>query len=280
MPAAKKAEQITGFGYDPDFGGLDLSGCPSARGLPADTSFIDENFGGLDSSGRGTGSKALKEFLRQQTAEQEGPSTVHVGGQPFKIRFHENVWHGEGTLNGQRHRLTANDRAALLDKLMALAKEEAIHELTRAEQLQVIRLCQNGQKHEGIDYYLKLALGQSRYADDADMVANPELLPLMDEVAEFTWFHSTPQAEDSDPWHAFKDEFLNGRPVTHDLLDAAFEAFQAHQKQDRYTLLTSQLDEPKAAPLEVAAALENMSDEQIDSSYKGVARELAQSYRR
>ena len=276
MPATKKA--ITGFGYDPDFGGIDLSGCPSAQGMPKDQSFIDERFAPMDRSGTGHGSNALKKFITEQAAEQEGPSTIHVGGQAFKIRFHENIWHGEGTLNGHRYRLTANDRAALLDKLMALAKEEAIHDLTRAEQLQVIRLCQNGQKHEAIDYYLKLALGQSRYADD-DLISNPELLPLMNQIAEFTWFHATPQAQDTDQWHQFKDEFLNGRPINHDLLDAGFEAFQAHQKQSRYSLLVPEREEP-ADPLEVAADLENMTDAQVDATYKGVARELAQSHRR
>jgi hypothetical protein len=276
---ATKRERITGLGYDPNFGGIDLSGCPSAQEWPKDASFIDDRFAPMDTTGSGHGSAGLKKFIAEQVAEKTEPSTVHVAGQPFKVYF-DNVWHGDGTLNGQRHRMTANDREQLLGKLMNLAKQ-AIRELTRAEQLAVIRMCQNGQKHEAIGYYLNLALGQSRYADDADVITNPGLLPLMNEIAEFTWFHSTPQAQDTDEWHTFKDDFLNDRPVTHDLLDAAFEAFQEHQKQSRYTLLSSQVEEPKPVdPRAVAASLEEMTDAQVDAAYKGVARELAQSYRR
>jgi hypothetical protein len=277
---APKRERITGLGYDENFGGIDLSGCPSAQGIPKDQNFVDERFAPLDATGSGHGSNALKEFLRQQTAEQEGPSVVHVSGQPFKIQFHEHTWHGEGTLNGQRHRFTADDRDQLIGKLVSLAKEEVIHDLTRAEQLQIIRMCQNGQKYEAIDTYLKLALGQSRYADD-DQISNPELLPLMNTVAEFTWFHSTPEAQDADEWHTFKEEFLNGRPLTHDLLDAAFAAFQAHRKQNRYTLFAPEREEPEVAnPNEVAAALENLSDDGVVRMYQATARELAQSHRR
>jgi hypothetical protein len=221
------------------------------------------------------GSNGLKEFVTGQAAEKTQASTVHVAGQPFKI-FFDDVWRADGTLNGQRHRVTANDRQQLIDKLMNLAKREAIHELSRAEQLLVIRLCQNGRKYDAIDVYLKAALGKSQYATDPDAIARPELLPLMNEIAEFIWFHSTPQAEDSEEWHAFKEDFLNGRPFTFDLLQAAFEAFQDAQKHNRVGLLTSQLEEPKAPDSRVvAASLDEMTDAQIDSQYKTVARAFA-----
>ena len=278
---ATKRERITGLGYDPNFGGIDLSGCPSAQDWPKDASFIDDRFAPMDTTGSGHGSAGLKKFIAEQAAEGEGASVVHVGESEFRIFYRDGVWNADGEANGKRHRYTASDKDTLMGKLVVLAKQTAIHDLTRGEQLQVIRLCQNGQKHEAIGYYLNLALGQGRYADDANVITNPELLPLMNEIAEFTWFHSTPQAQDTDEWHAYKEEFLHGRPVTHDLLDAAFEAFQDHQKQNRYTLLSSQVEEPKPVdPRAVAASLEEMTDAQVDAAYKGVARELAQSYGR
>jgi hypothetical protein len=119
MTAPKKVP-ITGLGYDPDFGGIDLTGRPSLRPLSSsDSSWLDPHFAPLDQSGQGQGS-ALKEFLTERLAEQESPSVVYVSGEPFKIHFRDKLWHGDGTLDGQRHQLAANSRDLLIGKLMHL----------------------------------------------------------------------------------------------------------------------------------------------------------------
>src|SRR5438477_1092800 len=107
MTATRK---ISGLGYDENFGGIDLSGCPSAREMPKDQSFIDDRFAPMDSSGSGAGSKNLKEFLQQQVSEGEGSSVVHVGDSEFRVFFRDGEWHADGEANGKRHRYSAADK--------------------------------------------------------------------------------------------------------------------------------------------------------------------------
>jgi|HubBroStandDraft_6_1064221.scaffolds.fasta_scaffold1040491_2 hypothetical protein len=71
MTSAQKAK-ITGLGYDENFGGLDLSGCPSLQSLPSED-WTDDRFAQADRTGDGN---ALKEFIKQQTAEHTPPTTV------------------------------------------------------------------------------------------------------------------------------------------------------------------------------------------------------------
>src|SRR5437660_10341159 len=100
MTATKK---ISGLGYDENFGGIDLSGCPSAQGMPKDQSFIDERFGQMDVTGSGHGSNALKKFIEEHAAEQEGASVVHVGDSEFRVFFRDGEWHADGEANRKRH---------------------------------------------------------------------------------------------------------------------------------------------------------------------------------
>jgi hypothetical protein len=203
MTAPKQA--ITGLGYDENMGGLDLSGCPSLRPLSSsDSNWLDPRFAPLDQSGQGQGN-ALKEFLTERLAEHESPSVIHVSNEPFTIRFRDKVWHGEGTLDGQRHRLAANSRDQLIGKLMQLAKPRAaFRSLTPEEELEVIRLCQSGDKLSGIGVFLKHAIGEARtnqYNSPIQMMADPKLIPVMDACCNFCWFHSHPHAIDTPDWH-------------------------------------------------------------------------------
>jgi hypothetical protein len=63
MTSAQKAK-ITGLGYDENFGGLDLSGCPSLQSLPSED-WIDDRFAQPDRTGNGND---LKDFKLQTPA--------------------------------------------------------------------------------------------------------------------------------------------------------------------------------------------------------------------
>jgi hypothetical protein len=270
MTVTNKAFEVgPALGYDPDFGGIDLSGCPSVqRGQRLDSNWIDERFAPLDIRGHGN---PLKEYLQEQLAE--GPPTasiLHVSGEPFTIRFRDKLWHGEGTLDGQRHRLAADSRDLLIGKLMQLVKPRAaFRSLTPEEELEVIRLCQCGDKLSGIGVYLKHAIGEARtnqYNSPIEMMADPRLVPVMDACCNFCWFHSHPHAIDTPDWHAYKDRILAGRPATFDLLDAIWLRYQDHLDQQnekhRFALL-SDVPEPED-PRETLAQLNDLDDASID----------------
>jgi hypothetical protein len=274
------------LGFDPNFGGLDVSGCPSLQRLPSESEWIDERFAGLDCSAKGNGSAELKKFIADQTAE-ETTSVIHVGQHEFRVFFRDGAWNADGTVEGKHHRYTANDRDELLAKLMAIAQPatEPIRELSESERLQVVRLCQSGDRFSAIGTWLRFSIGDARaaqYDGPFEMMADASLLPIMDECCEFCWFHSTSEAVDTSDWHEFKEEALAGRPMTFDLLDAIWARYQDHLKNKSRSSLLRQFEEPelKPEPRDVQQALEEESDEGIQRLYKGAVRELADSYRR
>jgi hypothetical protein len=80
MTSAQKAK-ITGLGYDENFGGLDLSGCPSLQSLPSED-WTDDRFAQADRTGDGN---ALKEFIKQQTAEHTPPTTNQARASKYEV---------------------------------------------------------------------------------------------------------------------------------------------------------------------------------------------------
>jgi hypothetical protein len=246
---------------------LDLSQFPHL--IPRESTQEDK-FAPLDT--RGTGSNELKEFLTQQTAERDaGPSVVHVGEHKFRITYRDGVWTADGEVNGQRHRYTAPDREALLGKLMKVARP-AIRELTQAQRLEVVRMCQAGEKYKAIDLYIHYALGHLHRSDE-QLLADPALLPLLDQIAEETWFYSEPDAPDSEEWHAFKEQFAANRPLNHDILDSAFAAFKEAAPRVR------EMDEAEE-PEEPEPDLNDLSDEEVQKVYTATVRQSARSARR
>jgi hypothetical protein len=148
--------------------------------------------------------------------------------------------------------------------------------LTGTQELEVIRLCQSGRQNEGIARYLEYRIGEergSRYDSAAELTSDPALLPVMNECASFTWFHSRPDVEDSPEFQAFADAYLAERPVTHDLLNAAWEAFQRAQKEQyRYELLAP--EEPATNPRVIQQSLDDASDADIEKMMNSTKREF------
>src|SRR5260370_38046584 len=115
--AVKKASPVLGF--DPDFGQR-LAGEPGYASPDAGSDFIDERFAPLDNSGSGAGSRALKAFIQEQTAEQTPASVVHISGEPFRVFYDKGTWRATGTLAQMKYSFTGKDREEVLDKLVTL----------------------------------------------------------------------------------------------------------------------------------------------------------------
>jgi hypothetical protein len=272
MTAARK---ITGLGFDENFGGIDLSGCPSAQGMPKDQSFIDERFAPLDATGSGHGSNALKRFIEEHAAEQEGATVVHVGDNEFRIFFKDGQYHADGEAHGKRRRYSAPDRDALYAKLMKLAaKPTAIRQLTEAQLLEVARIAGSGDRVGAINTFLEHAIPEAlaeRYDDPHQIVNDPTLRSFMDDVCEYVWLNSRLDATDSDDWQDWKARFVGQRPVSCALLDNAWEAFT--DKRNRLVfadLPRTQEQPPESAP--TISDLENLTDDEIAAQMKQQAK--------
>jgi hypothetical protein len=88
----------------------------------------------------------------------------------------------------------------------------------------------------------------SSYEGPMEMMSDPEMVPLLNECVEFVRYHSTPEAEDTEEWHEFKERMLAGRPETFDILQSVWERYQTHLNQQNRTSLLRQLEKPEPTP--------------------------------
>jgi hypothetical protein len=282
MTATQKTK-ITGLGYDENFGGIDLSGCPSLQPL-ASEEWLDPRFAPMDTSGQGHGSNALKRFLAEQIAANEGPTTVLASGNKFRVTYDSGAYHGEGIIDGVRHRFSATNREALLGKIGQAAKQNAYRALTKDEELQVIRACQSGDRLTGIGLYLAFSIGESRaskYNSPIEMMHDAQLIPIMNKCAEFCWFHCNPHALNSPAWHAFKDRILAGRPITFDLLDAIWLRYNDRLEEENESASRRQTEAPAEpeTPREALEKLNALDDNEVDDLMQSTRQQFVREVR-
>jgi hypothetical protein len=241
MAATKKAE-ISGLGFDPQFGQLDTRGLPGFDDAP-EQSWTDDRFGGMVNEHsyrlRDELSKMVEEdgrdpevaaVLKEAGIDNPAmPTTIHVSGKPFTIAFKDGLWRGEGVLNRARIRLTGKDRDELLGKFMALARKnqrESIQKLSESQLTEVARIAQRD-RVQAVNAYLSYAFPDN-YGDDHDadkIVSDPRHTAFLSQVCEFVWLNSRLDATDSEDWQDFKAQFIGQRPVSCALLDHAWEEF-------------------------------------------------------
>lgn len=280
MTATQKTK-ITGLGYDEAFGGIDLSGCPSIRPLPTDSSWIDVRFAPLQVNE----GNALKKFIAEQTAEHTPPTTVHANGNEFRVFYRDNAWHADGEVAGSRRRYSDRDRDMLLSKLAQITKpQNEFRSLTESEKLQVIRFAQSGDKLTAIGMFLKFTIGEKRasqYDSPLDMLADPTLMPVLNQCAEYVWFHSKPHALDTPEWHSFKNRTLAGRPANFEILDAIWLQYQNHlEEQNTQSQLRPPTDdEPEETPREALDKLNALDDSEVDDLMHSTRQQFAREVR-
>ena len=281
MTTEKKAAPLA-LGYDPAMQ-VPLVGQEGYRHPDSGSDFIDERFAPLDNSGSGAGSRALKAFIEEQVAEQTPATVVHVSGEPFRVFYDKSTWRATGTLARMKYSFTGKDREEVLDKLVTLGQRvqaESVHELTREEKMRVVRTAQAGDTTGAIALFCELAIGQERasqYASPNEMLADSALEGVFDEAALLTWFSSHSNVQDSTEWNTFLQNYAGGRPYTHQLLSGAWSAFREEQYK-RTPLLPHKKEDP-ATSREIAAGLEEMTDEQINKQFWATARHVARSGR-
>jgi hypothetical protein len=263
---------------------VDMRGFPSMQPVE-DTSFIDERFAPMDSSGAGQGSKDLKAFLQEQIDESQGSTVVHVGENEFRVFSKDGLHYADGQVGGKRHRYSSPDKDALYDKLMALArktKKDAIRELTESQLLEVARIAVNSRPaavNKFLEYALPLALIE-RYDDPNDAANDPALRSFMDDVCRFVWINSRLDATDSEDWRDFSVQFIGDRPLSGALLDYAWQEFSSRKNRLVFAdLPRTQGTAPEQATERVPTAsdLENFSDEEIAAQMKRQARYNAEA---
>jgi hypothetical protein len=286
--AKTKLENVTGLGFDPLFGQLDTRGMPGIEEQREET-FVDDRFGGLVNESRFSLRQALTDMAEKDGNDPEVarvlaeagienpsmPTTVHISGQPFTIRYENELWRGEGVLDHKRHRLTANSRDELIGKFMALARRTKKETVQEGEKLQVVRIAQGGDIRGAIAHYLELAIGEERanqYENPTDMLGDPGLSVVFDEAAALTWFASRPRVQDSEEFQGFLQDYRGGRPLNHDLLDGAWATFN-----DKRNLLIFAPMPGAQEATEGAEQLDDLSDTDVEKLMASTKREYVKT---
>jgi len=278
---------------------IDFSSYPWLTPL-ADTPVDDGKFAPVDTRGMGMGSSALKQFLSapdreaieglkdpellKKYDEQHGSgTTVYASNVPFQISQRDGKWRATGkTTDGTVHCFTADTRDGLFPKITSAVKENAVRDLTESERLQTVRIAQGGDTSAAITHYLRLAIGEeraARYENPNAMLGDATLAGVFDDAAALTWFASRPRVQDSEEFQDFLQEYRGGRPLNHDLLDGAWENFTS--TRNRLVFANPPRDtRAQAERTPTTAALENMTDGEIEEQMKRQARHNARNAHR
>ena len=241
------------LGFDPNFGGLDVSGCLSLQTLPSESDWIDERFAGVDST-KGNGSAELKQFIADHTA-QETTSTVHAGNYEFRVFFRDGVWNADGTVDGKRHRYTANGRDELLGKLMAIAQstatpKETFRELTEAEELHITRLAQSGDESTAFGQFFLSRIGPhvGEMEDPYQIFNDPKYRSICDEAAYFIWAAQTNSYIPDPEFEERLARVAESKPLSGKLIGHVWiQYLDEKQSRDRQALFNG-LQGPEQAP--------------------------------
>jgi hypothetical protein len=222
-------------------------------------------------SGAGAGSAALKKFLalpdRESIQDLHNPetlaqfdeetkgSTIQVCGEPFKVYLRENLWHGKGILDGEKHHFTGQSREQVIGKLVRLSQghgETSVRALTEAQLLEVSRIASTGNRPAAINRYLTYCIPEAladKYETERQLISDTTLRPLMDEICEFVWLNSRLDATDSVEWQQFKASFIGSRPYSGALLDHAWQDFSNQRNRVLPMPLEPEPEEPAVEEL-------------------------------
>jgi hypothetical protein len=114
--------------------------------------------------------------------------------------------------------------------------------------------------------------------DALDEVADPELARIVREVVWFCWENGRPNYSPTPERRKFMHEYIAGRIPTARLLDEAWAACQAAERDALRSGLLRQVSEPDDT--QPAPHLDGLSDEAIDSLYHRTLRKVAEDSRR
>jgi hypothetical protein len=253
---------------------LDLSSFPQLTEPPTeDQSYIDDRFGGLVLESRNSLKQGIISMVnREKDAEISGslkraglidldePHTFYTPNCDRAViqRDRSGAW-SVTVFEGGRQKTVKVD--GKLDResaqFKALEAYEAntvrIKDLSKEDEIALIRMILSGNIQSAAETYLHLRLGESNPTD-------PRFVEITNECAFFCFFHSTPAySDDAKP---FMTNFLRGREVIS--LPLLRESFSQYQKnQGRLMPFRSEPQESPAESEEIN--FENLSDDEIET---------------
>jgi hypothetical protein len=162
----------------------------------------------------------------------------------------------------------------LLDQGLLEVPSNHVRKLNNFERLEIARLAASGQVEAALQKYLGAALGID---DPGVSVANdPALVPICNEAVLFVFGNASIDFSPTGERMAFIRQFAAGRPLNLRLVAEAWEQCKRAERD----ALRSQAMGFSDAPITregVTEGLDELSDSEVESLYKGTRRHIARS---
>jgi hypothetical protein len=285
------------------FGQMDTRGLPISMNELAlldlrDPFAPDEKFAPLNNQSKGFGSLALRRgieelaerdpevqrVLREHGVEDlQRPRSFNTPGWKGEMRFDRNAWHftvksEEGEQKRFKIAVTDPETAQIQAARYLDRNRVNIRALSKEEELYVARLAGMGKREDAVMNFLAYSVPDFH---GTDISTDPKYAEVCNQCAWFVFLHGTPQFQDSNEAREFMTAYIGSRPVTVELLQYAFAAYQEHQKKQERGLIFDQIEnhENTSESEPTYENLDALSDEEISRLRQQTLRERAKNIR-
>lgn len=264
------------FWVDDGFSPIDLRGLPTMQPLvgESNSSWIDEQFAPLDERGSGAGARDLKAFIEEQVNRAQGPNQVHLGNDVIgELKQDADGWFCQYQFNGARHitRGSSADDAAVRAARYVQNWQPDTRDLSAEEEQLVTWMAQSGKAVQAAEKYIRLAIPRAGELGEKVLTA-PKFAATVDEAVFFAWSRARNDYSLADKdFPKYLKRFARHKRLTLAVCDAAFQSYQDElNKAEREAMF-----QPPVERMPEQSDLEQMSDDEINRSYRSVAAALA-----
>jgi len=147
-----------------------------------------------------------------------------------------------------------------------------IRKLNSHERLAVVRLAQSGDTQGALQSYLSYALNDPN--PQSHIASDPSLVELCDRACLFVFSAWAADFSPTKERMAYIKQYAAGRPLTLNLIVAAWESLKAEEKGELRSKLIGLKDEPTTRQ-EISQGLDELDDEAVKSLYKQTRRHIS-----
>jgi hypothetical protein len=247
---------------DAQFGQLDLSGFPTFAEPIKEESLEDEKFAPLASDRPMRLRNEINRFVNQNSNDPEIVGTLRAAGVEDQAAPHkfflstadealvflgkDNVWRVTVFFDGRQQTIkcasatSRDDAMAGANRWLNSKRGPQIRALSKDQELFIARLAGMGKREDAILNFLAYSVPDY---EGTDISSDPKYTDVCNRCAWFVFIYSTPQYSDSEAAREFMTRYVGDRPVTVQLLQFAFNAYQEHEKKAERGLLLGQIED-------------------------------------
>jgi hypothetical protein len=168
-------------------------------------------------------------------------------------------------------------KALTREGLLDIAAGQA-RNLSERERLRVQRLALTGQTEAAIEEFLHCSLPDEELT--IDVISNPAYRNACDQAVMFVWECATADYTPTDERRAYVHRYAAGRPLTLNLLSAAWQDLKQREASYARHELLDQFQRPEDTPPPSAKEIDALDDDQVSRLYHGALKEYVNSFRR